>query len=625
MANKPEHGAGTPAPAAADPKQRTHDLKQRKGQFLVAPRRHPGMQMMGLAPLSMSMVEQALKDSPDIEIIDRIGPKQVVGALGTGMQEGAVLVTRMAEDKAQALALQAQGQLIVERDQPLQLFEADFAQPAMVSYNLPLGGAAFSAEFQLLGKGQPVEGAEVYLFGSMLPARGVSDASGRVRLTLYGDSAASIRRLYVKPRADYWSFYQERPDVSDDEVNVVGLRALSDWPGLKNFPQQQQLTWGQRAMRLDQLPNTYRGQGVKIAVVDSGCANSHQDLTQVTRGIDIVNKATAGTSWNVDTIAHGSHCTGVIAGLDSAAGIRGFAPDAEIHACKLFPGGQISQLIEALEYCIEHQIDVVNLSLGGAQPSEALEQQIVRARRAGVACIVAAGNSGGPVQYPGSSPNVLTVAAIGRINEFPPDSYHTQTLTPQVDANGFFSARFSCYGPEIAVCAPGVAITSSVPDNSFAAWDGTSMAAPHVTGLAALVLAHHPDFRGAGQMRSAERVEHLFQIIKRCCQPLMLGDPRRTGFGLPDVVRAVGLGQAQAQAMMSGVPAIGALMGSQGGNALGSLLGTAALHAMTNAYREPAALSPQNAALGMALGLGGLDPYAAYRGGIAPAYLQAYW
>ena len=193
MANKPEPGAGAPAAAAADAKPRTQDLKQRKGQFLVAPRRHPGMQMMGLAPLSMSTVEQALKDSPDIEIIDRIGPKQVVGALGAGMQDGGVLVTRMHEDKAQALALQAQGQLIVERDQPLQLFDADFAQPAMVSYNLPLGGAAFTAEFQLLGKGEPVEGAEVYLFGSLLPARGVSDAAGRVRLTLYGDSAASVR------------------------------------------------------------------------------------------------------------------------------------------------------------------------------------------------------------------------------------------------------------------------------------------------------------------------------------------------------------------------------------------------------------------------------------------------
>ncbi len=118
------------------------------------------------------------------------------------------------------------------------------------------------------------------------------------------------------------------------------------------------------------------------------------------------------------------------------------------------------------------------------------------------------------MQYPASSTNVLAVAAIGRINEFPPDSYHVQSIMPQVDANGYFAARFSCFGPEVGVCAPGVAITSSVPENNFAAWDGTSMAAPHVTGLAALVLAHHPEFQAAVGQRSAERVNDFFNSLK---------------------------------------------------------------------------------------------------------------
>lgn len=615
MATKPESGTETSPAVAGDAKPRTHDIKQRKGQFLVAPRRNASMQMMGIAPLSFSVLEQALKDSPDIEIVDRVGPRQAVGGLGTGMQEGAVLVARMQEDKAQALAAQGQGQLIVERDQPLELLDVNYPPAVLANCNLPLAGSSLRAEFQVLGKGKPIEGAEVYLFGSLLPAHGVTDAQGRVTLTLFGESSASLRRLYVKPRADFWSFSQERPDVTDDELNVVALRALSDWSGLKNFPQQQHLNWGQKAMRVDQIPGTYRGQGVKIAIVDSGCANVHPDLTHVSRGYDIVNKATNKNSWNVDTIAHGTHCAGVIAGLDSAAGIRGFAPDAEVHACKLFPGGQVSQLIDALEYCIEHQIDVVNLSLGGAEPSEALEQQIIRARQAGVACIVAAGNSGGPVQYPGSSPQVLTVAAIGRVNEFPPDSYHVQAQTPQVDANGFFSARFTCFGPEVAVCAPGVAITSSVPDSSFAAWDGTSMAAPHVAGLAALVLAHHPDFQGSGRQRSAERVERLFQLIKLSCQPLMLGDPRRTGFGLPDVPRAIGL-----------APGMGlAALGSAGQAGIGSLLGSPALQAMRSAYRDLPGLQAQNAALGMGLGLATLDPYMAYLSQVHPGMRYGLW
>lgn len=583
--------------AAKSSENQSRQMKQRKGQFLIAPRRRPGMQMMGLAPLQFSAVEQALRDSPDIDIIDRVGPKQSVGALGIGAQEGAsVLVARMHEDKANALAMQAQGQLIVERDQSLQLLDVNFMPPPMVTGTLPTSGAAFKAEFQVLGNGKPVKDAEVYLFGSLLPATGTTDANGRVSLSLFGETANSIRRLYVKPKMDFWSFYQEQPDVSDSELNAIGLRALSEMPSLTNFPQQQTLGWGQKAMRLDQLPAHYRGQGIKIAIVDSGAANSHDDLKKITRGYDIINKSQNANTWNIDTLSHGSHCAGVIAGADTQVGIRGFAPEAEIHACKLFPGGQISQLIDALEYCIEKKIDVVNLSLGGAEPSEALEQQIQRAKQAGIACIVAAGNSGGAVQYPAASPNVLAVAAIGRMNEFPSDSYHVQTITPQIDANGFYSARFSCYGPEIAVCAPGVAITSSVPDNNYAAWDGTSMAAPHVTGLAALVLAHHPDFQGGMIMRSAERVERLFQIIKMSCRPVQVGDQRKTGFGLPDVLLAVGL--VQSRPMQAMASALGGL---------GSSMATHPLQAFANVYREGPQLMQQPSAFAMA----GLDPYTA--------------
>ena len=599
----PRDAAAPRDSASAESKSGQRELKKRKGQFLVAPRHNPTLQMMGIAPLQFSVVEQALRDSPDIEIIDRVGPKNAIGALGAGMPGGAgVLVARMAEEKATALAMQSQGQLIVERDQSLQLLDVNYPQSELVNYSLPMTGGALTAEFFVTAQDKPIEGAEVYMFGSLLPARGVTDANGRVRLTLFGETTTSVRRLYVKPRMDYWSFYQEQPDISDEEINVVKLRALSDWPSLANFPKQQQLSWGQKAMRLDQLPPHFRGQGIRIAVVDSGAANKHQDLTHITHGYDIINKQRDTSTWTVDTLAHGSHCAGVIAGLDSAVGVRGFAPDAEIHACKLFPGGQISQLIDALEYCIEKQVDVVNLSLGGAEPSEALEQQLLRARQAGVACIVAAGNSGGAVQYPAASQHVLAVAAIGRLHEFPADSYHTQSLTPQMDTNGFYAARFSCFGPEIAVCAPGVAITSSVPDNNYAAWDGTSMAAPHVTGLAALILAHHPDFQGAIRMRNAQRVERLFQIIKASCRPVMVGDQRRTGFGLPDAPRAVGLLPAQQQ------PTAG--IGSTTGM-LGGLMGSpTVMQTLANAYRELPQMMPQMMPQSTQLGLSGYDPYA---------------
>lgn len=533
-------------------------IGSRKKQYVVAPRQVPeGLQTLGFQPLQFSALEQALRNSADIEVVDTVGPKSVLGALADGMggNQG-VLVARMTEQKAAMLHQHGQGRLLVEQDQHLTLMEPALRQPQMVTGVLPNGGGpVVNAVISVIGKdGAPQADAEVSLFGGMLPASGKTDANGQVTLSLFGETPESITGLYVKPKADYWSFYQRDPDISTDEANVVALRALSDWPALAGFPRQRALGWGQKAMRLDQLPGAYRGQGIKIAVIDSGAATSHDNLHGIKAGFDVMNKKTNPDGWDQDTMGHGTHCAGVIAAADIASGIRGFAPDAEVHACKLFPGGQVSQLIDALEYCIEKQIDVVNLSLGGAEVSEALEQQIVRARRAGIACIVAAGNSGGPVQYPASSPNVLAVAAIGKLDEFPIDSYHAQTLDTNVDAYGYFTAKFSCFGPQVGVCGPGVAITSCVPPNNFAAWDGTSMATPHITGLAALTLAHHPDFQTPPyKVRGAERVERLFQIIRASARRVSLGDQSRTGFGLPDVLVAVGLQTPAGQAAQPAV------------------------------------------------------------------------
>ena len=246
--------------------------------------------------------------------------------------------------------------------------------------------------------------------------------------------------------------------------------------------------WGQRLMKLDQIDPSLAGQGVRIGIVDSGCDNSHPQLSHVTRGIDLTNNRD-NASWTKDTMSHGTHCAGIITGASTQLkGVRGFAPMAEVHALKVFPGGRFSDLIDALDQCIERQLDIVNLSLGSSETSELVAHKLAEVRQHGVACIVAAGNASGPVQFPGTEPSVLTVAALGKLDEFPPDTYHAQTVAQGLVAGTMFSPKFTCFGPQIAVAAPGVAIVSTVPGGGYAAWDGTSMATPLNLGLC---VAHH--------------------------------------------------------------------------------------------------------------------------------------
>jgi subtilisin len=581
-------GSNNPAPTAQDgrgtePPGRT--VAERKKKYLVAPRQpFGGLATMtfgpfAAAPLSLSAVQQALQSNPDIDVIDTVGAKTALATAGLDGSADAVLVVRMTDNKAGELHQRGQGRLLVERDHHLQLLDPALNRPDLVTGLTAFSGAAIDVQVVVLGSnGAPLPDAEVSLFGGMLPATGLSGPDGVAHLTLYSSDVRSITGLYVKPRIDYWSFYQRDPDISTTSQNVVKLHGLAEMPSLPGFPQQNTLGWGSRAMRLNQLPPQYRGQGGKIAVIDSGAATTHTNLRHIKQGFDIINKKTDPSTWINDELGHGSHCAGVIAGADPTYGIRGFAPDAEIHVCKLFPGGQISQLIDALEYCIAHEIDIVNLSLGGGAPSEALERQILRAKQAGVACIAAAGNSGGPVQYPAASPHVLAVAAIGKMGEFPLDSYHAETIGSDVDGQGYFTAKFSCFGPQVNVCAPGVAIVSSVPPNNFAAWDGTSMAAPHVTGLAALVLAHRPEFQGYARARSPERVERLFQVIRASARRVTLGDQTRIGAGLPDAIAALGLPlmsnqqaaqQTAQQAAAGWQPSLGALPGNVQAGAIG--------------------------------------------------------
>jgi subtilisin family serine protease len=296
------------------------------------------------------------------------------------------------------------------------------------------------------------------------------------------------------------------------------------------------LGWGQRLMGLNPS-DRFCGSGVRIGSIDSGCDNSHPLLRHVTQGKDFTANGT-DTSWTQDLVSHGTHCVGIINASSTEQGVVGCAPAAELHVFKVIPGGRISDLLAALDECIERDLDLINISVVSDGFSELVSQKLQEARQKGIACIVAAGNSGGPLSFPATVPGIMAAAAVGKLREFPADSSHVLSVVPQlIGSEDIFAASFSSAGPQVAISAPGVAIVSTVPGGGYAAADGTSAAAAHVTGLAALVLGHHPLFQeGPFTVRSEQRVHALFELIRASAVP-RFADPQRGGAGVPDLPR----------------------------------------------------------------------------------------
>jgi hypothetical protein len=534
---------GTDASATTSPPL-AECVRTRLPTYLIG--NNPALAAQGVSPIDMNRVAEALERDPRCELRRTLKPQGTMGVLSEASASvNSLIVAGIPPERVEQLS--SYPQLIVERDRPL-TFGAPVTPQQTVTRDpgvvVPFG-AGFTTTILVQGPdGTPLPAAEIMIFGSFLPAQGTTDANGSATINVRGEAPGTIQGLYVNPKCDFWNVYIESPALTHEGVCRVTMQPLS--LTFSSFPDQQLIGWGEQLMGVRDLPAEYRGQGIRVAVIDSGASTTtHRDLlNRVNSGLDVTVHDPA--TWSNDTISHGTHCTGVIGGLNDEQGIRGFAPDAELHVCKVFPGGRSSDLIEALDYCIENEIDVANLSLGTDQPSQLLQQRLQLAKEAGVACCVAAGNSAGPVQYPGAYPEVLTVAAIGQRGQFPPESYHSSQIIDgaPVSPEGCFSAKFTCFGPEVDVCAPGVAIVSCVPPNNYAAWDGTSMATPHVTGLAALVLAHHPDFQSTFSARNAARVDRLFEIIKASATPLDLGDPERTGVGIPNVPAALGGNEA---------------------------------------------------------------------------------
>ncbi|MDI3533819.1 MAG: in [Thermosediminibacterales bacterium] len=217
----------------------------------------------------------------------------------------------------------------------------------------------------------------------------------------------------------------------------------------------------------------YKGNGVKVAVIDSGIDLEHPDLQpNIEGGINTFDSFITP----VDENGHGTHIAGIIAAADNNFGVIGVAPKARIYSVKVLDRrgeGFLSNIIKGLEWCVKNRIKVINMSIGIQEPNEALKRALEAVTKKGIVMVAAAGNDGRPntVDYPAAYEETI---AVGAVNE----------------RGGI--CWFSSTGPEINLVAPGNLVISAAPGGSFQRLSGTSMAAAHVSGAVALLMEQRP-------------------------------------------------------------------------------------------------------------------------------------
>ena len=295
--------------------------------------------------------------------------------------------------------------------------------------------------------------------------------------------ALGVRVLRLAPRrssSDVIAAYSRSTLVQYAEPNFVATAIGT--PNDSYFGQQ----WSLTKVQAPEAWDLTTGLGsVKIAVLDTGLDPTHPELS--TKIVEEVNFSASQTTFGVHS--HGTHVAGIsAAATNNENGVAGVGYNSSLMNVKVLGddgSGTYSAVAQGIVWATDNGANVINMSLGGTSPSTTLSDAVNYAWNRGVVVVAAAGNSGttSPT-YPAYHANVIAVAA-----------------TDSSDALPSWSNR----GDWVDVAAPGVSIYSTVPFNGYQSMSGTSMASPHVAGLAGLVFALVSDTNGNGWINDEAR------------------------------------------------------------------------------------------------------------------------
>lgn len=293
-------------------------------------------------------------------------------------------------------------------------------------------------------------------------------------------------------------------------------------------------SWGVQYIGSRPVHNqSINGAGIKIAVLDTGIDYNHEDLKNSYKGgFDFVNNDS--DPWDDNCISffktcHGTHVSGIIVAEHNNIGIVGVAPGASLYAVKVLDGGGFgtaSLVVSGIEWAKNNGMKIISMSLESNENNTAVLDAVNVAYNSGILLVAAGGNTGGgTVLYPAAYDSVIAVAA--------------------VDQNGQ-RASFSPIDQKIEVAAPGVGINSTacvIADlyhciqDGYGLLSGTSMAAPYVTGVAALIFStNFPDINGDGSRNNKD----VREIIRNMAFDAgSQGNDNVYGYGILDAQNAV--------------------------------------------------------------------------------------
>jgi len=280
--------------------------------------------------------------------------------------------------------------------------------------------------------------------------------------------------------------------------------------------------WGIRRLRIERLwAQGFTGAGVCIGHLDTGIDGDHPaflpDAIAAFTVFDAFGREVPGPHVAFDTAAHGTHTAGTMVARGVDGRHVGVAPGAVVASAVVIEGGQVvNRVLAGIDWCLGHGARIINMSLGVPGRSPALQRLLETLRSREVLPVVAVGNDGpGTSRTPGNEVAALSVGALDRGDG-----------VPGFSSSQAFARADDPFVPDLV--APGVQIQSVAAGGGWSIDAGTSMAAPHVSGLAALLW----------EARPSATVAEIEAAIRASCAAVA-DEPSRGGDGVPDGPRAL--------------------------------------------------------------------------------------